>query len=654
MTSLPPDATGDPTRVSWIADEFFQSLRRLYSGTPQQALSELFQNSQRAGATTVEITFTCSADADRHLNGFIYQDNGHGLQDGVAGVLDLLRLGVSHYDTAAIAEQAPMGMGFFALLAVPDIEQVVVESDDIQFHLEPAKWWSSTQYRDDWLRRYRDTASSATVSYRPGFRLTVVTTRERAAQFAVQLPATIHDGWSRTRSRHPYPAEGYAGLLDIRVDGAPIQTALRPALGMTQSAEELFGLFTYQGNHVRVVHRAATPYSDPHPDLVIVWYGQPIVVNALPEIIPDDLSVLVEVTTGQPLHPRAPAREGLIEDEALVTFGHWLREALFARLTDPATDADMLQGWQLAVLWRLDRRRFEDESPYVVVKRWIPLHEARERYVLEDYSSADRLDDERVMRRDELDGLLLLNRTVVLALPAPAANVPRLRWEHATFVGGFEHQTYSCGIASLLSAAQLTAYQVTVGSAQHQQLWYRPGSFGDGLWSREPGAIGLTEAQCGTPPDHWEPLPEGVVVYLLDGESADTQNIAYVDFFVAAPDLAEFLKKDAALLWCEDPDGDDEECWQVFEQNIDDLLRTYYHPHSVSWQISLRALAALPPTPQDAVASIELIYDQYDQTASDTPNADTTGEAAPSRGTQPTAIRLTTTRGTVIERSVWR
>jgi hypothetical protein len=95
------------------------SIRRLFNNSIAEVLSELFQNSQRACASAVQI--------ETWANGFCYSDNGHGLAD-LQAFHTLVRLADSHFDNPTIADQAPMGLGIHALLALTDVASVTFHS----------------------------------------------------------------------------------------------------------------------------------------------------------------------------------------------------------------------------------------------------------------------------------------------------------------------------------------------------------------------------------------------------------------------------------------------------------------------------------------------------------------------------------------------
>lgn len=110
------------------ADRVRSSVRRLFQNYIAECLSELFQNSQRARASRVEIT--TSEDS------FTYRDDGHGLLGGVEGFHTLLKIAESHFDNDTITDQDPMGLGIHALLVHDQIERVPFASGGYRLTLE--------------------------------------------------------------------------------------------------------------------------------------------------------------------------------------------------------------------------------------------------------------------------------------------------------------------------------------------------------------------------------------------------------------------------------------------------------------------------------------------------------------------------------------
>lgn len=79
---------------------------RMFSGSLDDILTELFQNARRAGATHIAVTATCDPSPN-----IIIADNGKGIADPQA----LLALGESDWRSAETLREDPAGMGFFSL-----------------------------------------------------------------------------------------------------------------------------------------------------------------------------------------------------------------------------------------------------------------------------------------------------------------------------------------------------------------------------------------------------------------------------------------------------------------------------------------------------------------------------------------------------------
>src|SRR5262245_25674698 len=107
-------------------------IKRAFTGTVNEVIGELLQNSFRAGARTIRITTD-----DR---GFIYHDDGRGLlnEDDFEA---LIKLGESGWDHRVETEQQPMGLGFTVLLAQEEVESVTFSSNLLALTLNAKRWW---------------------------------------------------------------------------------------------------------------------------------------------------------------------------------------------------------------------------------------------------------------------------------------------------------------------------------------------------------------------------------------------------------------------------------------------------------------------------------------------------------------------------------
>jgi hypothetical protein len=178
-------------------------IKRAFTGTVNEVIGELIQNSLRAGAQNVRITTD-----DR---GFIYQDDGRGLlnEDDFE---TLIKLGESGWDHQVEIEQQPMGLGFTALLAQEDVESVTFSSNLLALTLDAKRWWED-DYAINWRNNLKEIGFPV-----PGVSIGVTCSKE----LTDKLVKTLTGEWNITRS----PARGYFDLLQVTLDDVAVKTSV--------------------------------------------------------------------------------------------------------------------------------------------------------------------------------------------------------------------------------------------------------------------------------------------------------------------------------------------------------------------------------------------------------------------------------------------
>jgi len=136
QSSVPDHASNLSVLVN--PDRIRSSIKRLFHNRIDEVVAELFQNSQRSGSTTVDITTT--------ENGFTIQDNGHGLLNGIDGFHTLLKLAESNFDNETIEDQDPMGLGIVSLLTHDQITEVTFSSGSLELTIDTKLWWTDPGY----------------------------------------------------------------------------------------------------------------------------------------------------------------------------------------------------------------------------------------------------------------------------------------------------------------------------------------------------------------------------------------------------------------------------------------------------------------------------------------------------------------------------
>src|SRR5215212_6594221 len=137
------------TKLSTLVnpDRIRSSIKRLFRNRIDEVLNEVFQNGQRARATTITITSTATT--------FTIQDNGHGLLDGINGFHTLLKIAESHFDNETIEDQDPMGLGIVSLLTHDQITEVTFSSSSLELTIDTKRWWDDPDYYSVWYERLR-------------------------------------------------------------------------------------------------------------------------------------------------------------------------------------------------------------------------------------------------------------------------------------------------------------------------------------------------------------------------------------------------------------------------------------------------------------------------------------------------------------------
>lgn len=303
-------------------DRLFGVVQRLFTGSVEEVLGELLQNAQRSGATEVDIRI----DQDR----MVFSDNGTGLKKGLEGFRTLLAIADSNYRPEVEATQSPMGVGFYALLSHPGISQVDIQSGGRAMAIDTARWFSDSQYRNAWKDLVFKT------EYRPG---TVIEAKGSAELLESLLEHLEPVGWQPASPRG-FPAwGGYMEHFRMTVNGRALPTELPESMQLNVLFET-----DYAGNRIRVgmakkgLHFVSNSF--------VNWFGYLIKVPGIGQ----GIDWQITVTTGSPVTPRSPTRDGIVEDEkwALLTrFVCDQTRAYFEQLETPPALEVLRAGFRL-------------------------------------------------------------------------------------------------------------------------------------------------------------------------------------------------------------------------------------------------------------------------------------------------------------------
>jgi Histidine kinase-, DNA gyrase B-, and HSP90-like ATPase len=293
MTNNPQSPVPDhATDLSVLVnpDRIRSSIKRLFHNRIDEVVAELFQNSQRSGSTTVDITTT--------ENGFTIQDNGHGLLNGIDGFHTLLKLAESNFDNETIEDQDPMGLGIVSLLTHDQITEVTFSSGSLKLTIDTKLWWTEPGYYSVWFERMVTLDQPVT-----GLRISVSCSPELVK--ALHDSLTPKDQIYSTTDRIykcASPAQGYEGILEITLNAQEVRTSLPTWARLN---DQLIST-TYKDNKLEIGYNQTALRSS------VLWYGQLILQRGLGNYFDFHL----QVTTGRPVNPLSPSRAGIIQDAA--------------------------------------------------------------------------------------------------------------------------------------------------------------------------------------------------------------------------------------------------------------------------------------------------------------------------------------------------
>lgn len=494
------------------------SVKRLFRNRIDEVLSEIFQNSQRSNSTTVEILTTEST--------FTIQDNGHGLLNGIDGFHTLLKLAESNFDNETINDQDPMGLGIVSLLTHDQVKQVTFSSGNLELTIETDQWWNDLAYYSTWYERI--VTLDQLVS---GLRIAVSCSIDliKALHKALE-PQNSVDPFSEDVYRSASPAQGYAGILNITLNSAPVRTTLPVWAKLTDRLVST----TYKGSKLEIGYATNSRST-------ILWYGQLITLRGLANCFDFHL----EVKSGRPVNPRSPSRAGIILDAAYNELIAFIRAEIFNFVFD-LKNRSTIKPAHVEGCYKLDAAYSLANSPYFVAETIQTIDYPNS---FEQFTATEEFEVKPIFNIFTYDERpLILDDQVIVQLPSGTSDA-----EH-----GLQSFLTETGPAYRLSSGD--AARIAIGT-----LWWRPRGEPRHEWFHAPGEYGISY-EHDTPPESWSPITSSPVFVFNDTSSFEVEE---VDFVVGTDsDPLEFLQHEA---------------WAGFSPHDDEP----YDPQQESYQESL-------------------------------------------------------------------
>lgn len=482
-------------------DRVRSSIRRLFDNSLAQIVGEILQNSQRSLATKVAITTTD--------DGFIIQDDGHGILNGVDGFYTLLKIAESAFETPTLSDQDPMGLGICSLLAHDKVSLVTFASGKLSISIDTSRWWWDEPYYKTWRERLVSLDESV-----GGFRITASCHPDMIKELnKLFLPSTYYS------DSHPViQGQGYYDILSITLNGNSVETG-NPS--WTRISVPLVKT-EYKGSSLEVGF-AGDARNSSELWSSVNFYGQIIPVQFRPG---SRFKFYLHVRRGRPVNPLSPTRDGLIRDTAYTEFMQHVKDLIFAYLCDPANRASITPA-MIEGLYSMDADRARRECPYIVAKELLPTAE------IGSSDDIDECGEAELLTYDE----------------APEFLAPWL-----TVIEGDDTSEAEYGLNSFLPMVG-TAYTLKYGDEARltvKKLWWRPGRARREFFV-EPGEWAIAAGD--EAPKRWQPVTSLPVYAFKWPDNWDVLNVEWLG--AACADEVEFLRREAWAAF--DPHNDDQE-----------------------------------------------------------------------------------------------
>jgi len=408
-----------------------KTFKRFFTGSLETILSELLQNSQRAGARQVEIETTEPSSIENNCE-IVYRDNG----SGIKSIASLLSLGSSEYSAEEVAKQDPMGVGFLSLLANEGVNFIFIATRDYQVELDVKKWWEDDVYalskleppklRGQWI---------------DGIEIRLQVNQK----FYKDLCKCLNSEKHYYREKNVY--SGYY-LMNMQIFFNHELLDNRCSL---KKNEDILLATEYLGNKLTIFNSRLSyeVFDSSIKTLTVNWYGQLITQD-----VKTGFDIFYEVTSGTPLNPLAPIRRSIIKDEKLKDFIDYIVKKLseiFSAdiLNEKITCANVSQYRKIA-----DMYTTTSFCPWIVVERY-------KSYTAGDEADPCMLEDAEILAYK--DNPLIVNPTVFVT-----TNLKDL-------------ERYDYGLSSFVNSVHEPIYFLTSGNEsllprpEHTIVWH-PGS----------------------------------------------------------------------------------------------------------------------------------------------------------------------------------
>lgn len=513
-------------------NKFGKVVKRLFTGSTAEILGEILQNAQRAGAKAMDFAI------DQATGVLTVTDDGDGLIKNAGAAeqfLPVITIAQSEYENKDVADQDPMGVGIFSVLAHSAVSAMSIASNNLELTLPSAEVWTA-EFWNDWQKRI------AASEFGKGFRLVI-----RATPDFAEHAANLLRGIRTPRLNDPHevvsPARGYEDLLLVRLNGAAVDTSV-PA--KVKDFDFIVSETEFDGSRLTIGYKREC-FGTSRQSFVN-WYGQLISTGT----VHSAFNFYLQVRQGTPVNPKSPTRNGIIKDAKSDALLDLVRREIRRFVENPSNRSRVTADFLRAV-HSSDGDWFLNECPY---------------FVAETYPYEDSPDNS-----EEFEA----GKSEVFTYDAPPLLIER-DIECGRFSGDEEDdapQAYPYGISTF--EPQIGKFYVlTTGSGKRlpiKRLYWRIGALLDGFFYRK-GGYALIEAEASVQETDWQPITCAENIYVFDSTVNWDINSAEDLVVGTGGDVADKLAFYNCEAWAVWSSQNDEASWEEMEAEFRRSLET--------------------------------------------------------------------------------
>lgn len=507
--------------------KFGSVMKRFFTGHTAEILGEILQNAQRAGASAIDFNI------DRQAGVLTITDDGTGLtnESGTAQqFLPVVTIARSDYQNTDVAEQSPMGVGLFSIVAHSQVSEMIIASNRLEIALPSDKIWEDA-FWENWERHV------AECDFDRGFRIVI----KAAPEFA-EHAENLLQGIRTPRTNESYeitsPARGYEDFLTVRVNGEAVDTSVPEKV---KKFDFVIAETEFDGAPLTVGYARDNHFGTNRRSYVN-WYGQIVPTSGL---VSSSLNYYLHVRQGTPVNPQSPTRNGIIRDEKSDRLVEMIRGKIRAFVLDSANESLITSDFLIAFR-SFDEKWFLESCPYFAATE-MPYDESPDSY--ETFEGGKpavfRYDAQPLLLKS---GIEFLNRS--------ETGDPRID----------EPDMIICGISTF--TPQLGAiHHVAAGNEERltvKRLYWRVGALIDGIFHHK-GDYALIDADREPEAGDWQPITQKENVYAFDDsvnwDISDSEDLV-VGTNGATEDKLTFFNSEAMAIWSSQ---NDEASWEEME-----------------------------------------------------------------------------------------